>query len=77
MKSILMLAAALLTALLTAPLTVISAQAQNFPTRPIRIGVPFAAGGPADITTRNIAPRLTELRGQSIVVDGGLTTILA
>ncbi|MGV3629262.1 MAG: Bug family tripartite tricarboxylate transporter substrate binding protein [Betaproteobacteria bacterium] len=78
MKSILMLAAALLTALLTAPLTVISAQAQNFPTRPIRIVVPFAAGGPADITTRNIAPRLTELLGQSIVVDnraGGNGTI--
>lgn len=61
MKSILMLAAALL--------TVTTAQAQNFPTRPIRIVVPFAAGGPADITARNIGPRLTELLGQAIIVD--------
>ena len=61
MKSILMLAATLL--------TVATAHAQNFPTRPIRIIVPFAAGGPADITSRNIAPRLTELLGQPIVVD--------
>ncbi|MGA0025372.1 MAG: Bug family tripartite tricarboxylate transporter substrate binding protein, partial [Burkholderiales bacterium] len=47
----------------------VSAQAQNFPVKPIRIVVPFSAGGPADITTRNIAPRLTELLGQSIIVD--------
>lgn len=31
--------------------------------------VPFSAGGPADITSRNLAPRLTELLGQPIVVD--------
>ncbi len=45
------------------------AAAQNFPVKPIRIVVPFSAGGPADITTRNIAPRLTELLGQTIIVD--------
>jgi tripartite-type tricarboxylate transporter receptor subunit TctC len=61
MKHLLMLAATLLAA--------VPAYAQNFPSRPIRIVVPFAAGGPADITSRNIAPRLTELLGQSIVVD--------
>lgn len=43
--------------------------AQNFPSKPLRIVVPFSAGGPADITTRNIAPRLSELLGQSIIVD--------
>ena len=43
--------------------------AQNFPSKPIRFVVPFAAGGPSDISARNIAPRMTELLGASIVVD--------
>jgi tripartite-type tricarboxylate transporter receptor subunit TctC len=43
--------------------------AQQFPSKPIRIVVPFAAGGPSDITARNIAPKMTELLGVSIVVD--------
>lgn len=60
MRNLLMLAATLLAA---------TAQAQNFPVKAIRIVVPFSAGGPADITTRNIAPRLSQLLGQSIVVD--------
>ena len=43
--------------------------ADTFPSKPIRIVVPFAAGGPSDITARNIAPKMTELLGASIVVD--------
>jgi len=43
--------------------------AQDFPSKPIRLVVPFAAGGPSDITARNIAPRMTELLGASIVID--------
>src|SRR5690606_13243648 len=46
-----------------------SGHAQSYPAKPIRIVVPFSAGGPTDITTRNIAPRLTQLLGQPIVVD--------
>jgi tripartite-type tricarboxylate transporter receptor subunit TctC len=45
------------------------ASAQAYPVKPIRMIVPFAAGGPADITSRLIAPRMTELLGQTIIVD--------
>ena len=54
---------------LTAATACASLHAQTFPAKPIRIVVPFAAGGPSDITTRNIAPRMGELLGTSIVVD--------
>ena len=43
--------------------------AQPFPSKPIRMVVPFAAGGPSDISARNIAPRMTEILGASIVID--------
>jgi tripartite-type tricarboxylate transporter receptor subunit TctC len=46
-----------------------SVYSQTYPSRPIRVIVPFSAGGPTDITVRNISPRLTELLGQPIVVD--------
>lgn len=46
-----------------------SVVAQNYPTKPIRMIVPFAAGGPADATARTLAPRLGEALGQQIVVD--------
>lgn len=46
-----------------------AAWAQSYPNKPIRILVPFAAGGVADQTMRAIAPRLGEALGQSIVVD--------
>lgn len=46
------------------------ASAQPYPSKPIRIVIPFSAGGPADITVRNVAPRMTEvLNAPSIIVD--------
>src|ERR1051325_188274 len=55
-----------------------SAAAQNFPSRPITMVIPFAAGGPQDTISRIIAQRMGELLGQSVVVEnvggaGGMT----
>jgi tripartite-type tricarboxylate transporter receptor subunit TctC len=55
-----------------------SVAAQNFPTRVVRIIVPYAPGGSTDVVFRILAPRLTEDLGQSVVVEnrpGGSSTI--
>jgi tripartite-type tricarboxylate transporter receptor subunit TctC len=59
------LAAAFLLAVLPAP----AAFAQEFPTRPVRFILPIAPGGGIDITVRTIAPRLSVIWKQSVVVD--------
>ena len=51
------------------PLLALPAHAQSYPTKPVKIIVPFAAGGPADNYARFVARALQDSMGQSFVVD--------
>jgi len=44
-------------------------QAQGFPTKPVRIVVPYTAAGPVDFVARTLQPRLQELWGQTVLID--------
>lgn len=64
----------------TAAMLATPALAQNFPDRPIRLVVPFTAGGGTDIAGREIARRMSESLGQAVVVEnrpGGNTAVAA
>ena len=55
-----------------------SAGAQNYPTRPVTMIIPFAAGGPTDVLGRIVGARMSELLGQQLVIEnvggaGGMT----
>ena len=44
-------------------------QAQTYPTKPIRLLVPFAPGGSSDIVSRSFATEMSKILGQSVVVE--------
>jgi tripartite-type tricarboxylate transporter receptor subunit TctC len=61
-------------------LTVGPAQAQTYPTRPITVIVPFAAGGPTDVVARIVGDHMSRTLGQQVIVEnvigaGGTTGI--
>ena len=49
--------------------SVVSAQAQNYPSRPITIVVPFAAGGPTDTIARVMGERMRASLGQTVIIE--------
>ena len=54
------------------------AAAQSYPTRPVRVIVPFAAGGNTDITARAIGAKLSDVFGHQVIIEnrpGGATNI--
>jgi tripartite-type tricarboxylate transporter receptor subunit TctC len=63
-RSLTLLAAATITALASMP-----SAAQDFPTRPVRFIVPYAAGGSGDLLARLLGNKLAAIWGQQVVVD--------
>jgi tripartite-type tricarboxylate transporter receptor subunit TctC len=58
--------------------TIATASAQTYPTKPVTMIIPFAAGGPTDVLGRVMAQRMSEVLGQQVVVEnvggaGGMT----
>src|SRR2546422_6336463 len=46
-----------------------TAFAQPYPSKPIRVIVPFSPGGPVDVVTRLLSPKITEMLGQPLVIE--------
>lgn len=65
MKTILRLTASSALCLLFAA----NAAAQSYPNKPIRLIVPYAAGGTSDILARQIGPKLTDAWAQPVLVE--------
>src|SRR4051812_12462881 len=47
----------------------VPAVAQQFPTRPVTVIVPYAAGGPTDLSSRGVAEGMGQFLGQPVVVE--------
>ena len=58
-----------LTGFLIAISLAVPAQSQDYPTKPIRVLVPYAPGGVVDTTTRIVTNKITERLGWQFVVD--------
>ncbi|MBW8906817.1 MAG: tripartite tricarboxylate transporter substrate binding protein [Betaproteobacteria bacterium] len=56
-------------AALLACFAIAAAHAQSYPSKPIRLIVPYAAGGTSDILARQLGPKLSEAWGQPVVVE--------
>lgn len=68
-------------AVVVALLNATVAMSQTFPSRPITLVIPFAAGGPTDVLGRLIGQRIGEVLGQQIIIEnvggaGGMTGVL-
>jgi len=61
------LAGMMLAAIIAAPLSPV--QAQDYPTNPVTVIVPFAAGGPTDTVTRLVAESMSKTLGQQVIVE--------
>lgn len=64
-----MLARSLAAGLMALGLTAAPAAAQTFPSRPITMIVPYAAGGPSDIIARLVAQSMGQTLGQTVVIE--------
>src|SRR5258706_11850326 len=58
-----------------------AASAQTYPSRPITMVIPFAAGGPTDILGRLVGQRMGEVLGQQVIIEnvggaGGMTGVM-
>lgn len=62
-------ALAIVTTALLNTLPMAQAQQADFPQGPVRVIVPYGAGGSADILARAISDKLTQLWGQTVIVE--------
>src|SRR5579862_6529230 len=55
--------------ILSTPLSVVASRADNYPSRPITMIVPYAPGGPSDVIARIIADGMSRHLGQPVIIE--------